>query len=74
MTCKEHKSAQRMYCQKCDTHVCDMCHKIDNPDHYHYLFLARPLTHQEKELARLKQEAVVAVDKKRGLNVTEEKM
>ena len=42
MTCEEHESAPWMYCQKCDTFVCDMCHKIDNPSHYHYLFLGKP--------------------------------
>jgi hypothetical protein len=63
-----------MYCQKCDTHVCDRCHKIDHPDHYHYLVLDKPLTPQERELERLKQEAMAAINKKKELDGAEKKM
>ncbi len=42
MPCNEHELSATMYCQKCDTFVCDTCHMIDNSDHYHYLFLERP--------------------------------
>jgi len=31
-----------MYCQKCDTFVCDRCHARQKPGHYHYLFISKP--------------------------------
>lgn len=53
MTCEEHGSTPWMYCQKCDTFVCDRCHAREKPSHYHYLFLKKPAAsedlHTEKE-------------------------
>jgi hypothetical protein len=53
MTCEEHGSAPWMYCQKCDTFVCDRCHAREKPSHYHHLFLSKPEasqdTHTENE-------------------------
>ncbi len=42
MGCNEHEKSPMMYCQKCDIFVCDRCHMVQNPDHYHYLFLHKP--------------------------------
>ncbi len=57
MACEEHESAQWMYCQKCDTFVCDACHKNERLDHYHYLFFEKP---DSVDVPVEKEEAVIS--------------
>lgn len=68
MVCGEHESAPQMYCKKCDTHVCDMCHKIDHPGHYHYLFLDKPVSPdasmEEEKAALSSAEKIKAIKEK----------
>jgi hypothetical protein len=68
MACEEHKSAPQMYCKKCDAYVCDICHKIDNPDHYHYLFF-------EKEITKLIEDKALNLffEKPDSIDIPEEK-
>jgi hypothetical protein len=69
MVCEEHESAPQMYCKKCDTHVCDMCHKIDHPGHYHYLFLERPVSPD----ASMEEEKVTALSSAEKIKAIKEK-
>ena len=57
MACEEHENAQRMYCQKCDTFVCDECHKNERMDHYHYLSFKKP---NSVDVPVEKEEAVIS--------------
>ena len=68
MVCEEHELAPQMYCKKCDTHVCDMCHKTDHPGHYHYLFLDKPVSPdaslEEEKVALSSAEKIKAIQEK----------
>jgi hypothetical protein len=66
MTCEEHESAPRMYCQKCDAYVCDSCHKRDYLDHYHYLFLEKlsPIEEPVEKAATSSHEENLSIEDK----------
>ena len=66
MACEEHKTSLQAFCQKCNAYVCDLCHKRDRLDHYHYLVLEKPSSMDEstgEAVSSMSEEKLSVIDK-----------